>query len=175
MRSSKPFTNEYYTKRVDHDGGRHREARAEREPAECEHCGALLINRRWTRRPGASSMAATERWRPPHMVLCPACRQEVAGLPRGFVTITGTFTEEHLDEIRRLLRNEALRAADDNPMARITHWEYDPVKGLSVATTTEHLAQRLGHALEKAYGGEVHYGFSHENKFTRVDWWRDSA
>ena len=109
------------------------------------------------------------------MVLCPACRQEVAGLPRGFVTVTGTFTDAHLEEIRTLLQNEAARAAEDNPLARVTHWEYHPEGGLSVATTTEHLAQRLGHALEKAYGGKVHYGFSHENKFTRVEWWRDIA
>jgi len=30
---------------------------------------------------------------------------------------------------------------------------------LSLSTTTELLAQRLGHALEKAFQGEVHYGF----------------
>ena len=44
---------------------------------------------------------------------------------------------------------------------------------LTVTTTTEHLAQRLGHAVEKAFGGEVEYHFSHENKVTRVSWQRE--
>jgi hypothetical protein len=44
---------------------------------------------------------------------------------------------------------------------------------LTVSTTTEHLAQRLGQALEKAFDGSVHYDFSHENKLARVTWRRD--
>jgi hypothetical protein len=44
---------------------------------------------------------------------------------------------------------------------------------LTVTTTTEHLAQRLGGMLEKAFGGEVRYDFSHENKLARVSWHRD--
>jgi hypothetical protein len=42
-----------------------------------------------------------------------------------------------------------------------------------LSTTTEHLAQRLGHALEKAFDGKVDYDFSHENKLARVTWRRD--
>jgi len=45
---------------------------------------------------------------------------------------------------------------------------------MTVRTTTEHLAQRLGHALEKAFHGEVRYDFSHENKLAHV-WWRRDA
>jgi hypothetical protein len=44
---------------------------------------------------------------------------------------------------------------------------------LIVTTTTEHLAQRLGHALKKAFCGEVQYDFSHENKLARVSWKRE--
>jgi hypothetical protein len=43
----------------------------------------------------------------------------------------------------------------------------------TVTTTTEHLAQRLGHALEKSFGGNTHYEFSHENKLARVNWMRE--
>jgi hypothetical protein len=31
----------------------------------------------------------------------------------------------------------------------------------------------LGDALEKAFGGDTHYDFSHENKLARVNWQRD--
>jgi hypothetical protein len=51
--------------------------------------------------------------------------------------------------------------------------EMDESERLVISTTTEHLAQRLGHALEKAFDGEVRYHFSHENKLARVYWHRD--
>ena len=52
-------------------------------------------------------------------------------------------------------------------------WERSDIDTLVLATTTEHLAKRLGQALEKAYSGKVHYDFSHENKLARVRWHRD--
>jgi hypothetical protein len=50
-------------------------------------------------------------------------------------------------------------------------WEEEKSGRVVVTTTTPHLAQRLGHALEKAFSGRVHYDFSHENPLARV-WWR---
>jgi hypothetical protein len=61
-------------------------------------------------------------------------------------------------------------ARDDNPLSQITDWRDLDAGSLLIATSTEHLAQRLGRALEKAYHGKVHYGFSHENKMAHV-WW----
>ena len=52
-------------------------------------------------------------------------------------------------------------------------WKDDGDGKLTLSTTTEHLAQRLGRALEKAYDGKVEYDFSHENKLARVTWQRD--
>lgn len=79
---------------------------------------------------------------------------------------------KHRGDIGALLRNEAERDAQDNPLARIMGWE-DAEDQLVVKTTTEHLAQRLGHALEKAFDGKVRYDFSHENKLARVYWERN--
>ncbi|MBI4469834.1 MAG: hypothetical protein HY650_11000 [Acidobacteria bacterium] len=93
-------------------------------------------------------------------------------MPAGYVYIEGGYFQTHRDEIEHLLRNEASRAAEDNPLARIMGWELEGTSRLSLATTTEHLAQRLGHALEKAFGGKVRYVFSHENKLARVTWSR---
>ena len=76
-------------------------------------------------------------------------------------------------KIEHLLRNEAERAAEDNPLARIMEWKRGDGHKLTVTTTTEHLAQRLGGALEKAFGGNTHYDFSHENKLARVNWQRE--
>ena len=126
------------------------------------------MNRRWTT---VDSTVGDSR--PAHKTVCPACKQKRAGEPRGFVFLDGAFFVEHQKDVQRLVRNEAARAAEDNPLARILEYKESKDHQLTVSTTTEHLAQRLGHALEKAFGGSVHYGFSHENKLARVSWRRE--
>jgi hypothetical protein len=103
--------------------------------------------------------------------LCPACRRVEHGAPRGFLHVDGEFVRTHRIDLEHLIRNEAARAAEDNPLARVVHWGGDGAGGLLVATTTEHLAVRLGRALESAYDGDLRYGFAHENKLAHV-WWR---
>lgn len=79
----------------------------------------------------------------------------------------------HREDLERLIAAEAARAGEDNPTARVIGWAKDRVHAAVVTTTTEHLAQRLGHALAKAYHGDVRFDFSHENKLARVYWRRD--
>jgi NMD protein affecting ribosome stability and mRNA decay len=170
MRSHKPYTNTTFTKRVDHDGGRHRGPRAPKEPRLCDRCGAVYVRRRWR----TAELAGTALdGRDPIVTRCPACRQIASGPHQGTLVVRGAFLDAHRDEIEHLLRNEADRAAADNPLARIMAWETPADDGLRLRTTTEHLAQRLGHALHKAYGGDVQYRFSHENKVADVLWLRD--
>lgn len=174
MRDKKPSLNIGYTKRVDHEAGRHRGPRADKEPEVCRDCGSIYVNRRWTAAP--TSVVEKKQngdSRPPQVIVCPACRQQHTGVPNGFVYVYGDFFATHCDEIEQLLRKEAARAAQDNPLARIMEWERSDIDTLVLATTTEHLAKRLGQALEKAYSGKVHYDFSHENKLARVRWHRD--
>lgn len=168
MRGNKPFTNTTFTKRVDHDGGRHRTGRARSEPAICKKCGAVYANRRWT-----AAQKTAQRNQTVQTTVCPACKQAADGEPRGFVYLDGAFLVEHRKEIENLVLNEAKRAAEDNPLARILELKEHDGHKLTVTTTTEHLAQRLGHAVEKAFGGEVQYNFSHENKIGRVSWQRE--
>lgn len=173
MRSKKRYSNATFTKRVDHEAGRHRPPRAKSEPAVCEECGAVYANRRWT---AANTDSGNERhkdWRPARETICPACERKRSGEPRGFVYLDGDFFVTHHEEIEQLLNNEAERAAEDNPLARILEVKRGDGHKLTVSTTTEHLAQRLGHALEKAFGGKTHYDFSHENKLARVNWLRE--
>jgi len=172
MRSNKRYTNTTFTRRVDHEAGRHRGKRAPREPAVCGLCGALYFKRRWI---GADSEHGAEEnhFRPAKVTTCPACIQIQGGAPSGYVYVKGSFFIAHRDEVESLLRNEAERAAEDNPLARIMLWKENGDGKLTLSTTTEHLAQRLGHALEKAYDGKVDYDFSHENKLARVTWQRD--
>lgn len=87
--------------------------------------------------------------------------------------VSGGFVAAHQAEIETLLRAEGDRAAADNPLGRILSMHAAPPYALVVRTSTEHLAQRLGHALHKAFQGDVVFGFSHENKFAHVTWRRD--
>ena len=173
MRGKTPFTNASFTKRVDHEGGRHRTHRAMSEPAICRQCGAIYANRRWTTVQKTASNLKDQHHRTAQITVCPACKQEAHGEPRGFVYLDGAFLVGHRKEIENLMLNEAKRAGEDNPLARILGLKEGNGHKLTVTTTTEHLAQRLGHAVEKAFGGEVRYNFSHENKIARVSWQRE--
>lgn len=169
MRSAKPYTNATFTKRVDHDGGRHRPSRALAEPAYCPGCGAVYLGRRWSHVP-TSRVLARRAGTPVAVRICPACRRRRTGVPHGFLHIDGDFFAQHRPDLERLLRNEADRAREHNPLDQAIDWEDLNGDGLLVTTSTEHLAQRLGRALQKAFDGELHYGFSHENKLAHI-WW----
>jgi hypothetical protein len=172
VKSKKRYTNLTFTKRVDHDAGRHHTRRAPKEAKQCIGCGAVYIKRRWVL-VEIAIRGEQARTHPVEMTLCPACKQKREGIPAGYIYVEGTFFASHSDEISRLLMNEADRAAIDNPLGVIMGWEEDKVGRLTITTTTEHLAERLGQALEKAFGGEVRYDFSHENKLARAYWHRD--
>lgn len=173
MKSKKQYSNVTFSKRVDHDAGQHRGPRAPSEPAICSTCGAIYCDRRWTPAGTPKKDGKHKGWHPQRITVCPACKKKQEGLPAGFVYVSGGFLPSHRQDIERLLNNEAERAAVDNPLAQIMARETDEDGRLVISTTTEHLAQRLGHALEKAYDGEVRYDFSHENKLARVYWHRD--
>jgi hypothetical protein len=110
--------------------------------------------------------------KPETRIVCPACKQAGEGLVGGYVHIDGEFLGSHRGEITSLISNEVRRAAEDNPLSKIMSWNDEP-ESVEIETTTEHLAQRLGHALEKAFDGKTTYKFSHENKVARVNWHRD--
>ncbi len=170
MRSKKKYTNLTFTKRVDHEAGHSSDKRIH-EPAVCEECGALYSKDRWTFDQKAISRDPFNKVKP-HITTCPACLQIETGIPAGFVYIEGKFFTEHEEEITNLVKNEGEKIAFTNPLARIMSLK--KVKGgLTITTTTEHFAQHLGRSLSRAYGGEVRYDFSHENKLARVYWKRD--
>ena len=173
MRSNKRFTNTTFTRRVDHEAGRHHTKRASKEPVVCGSCGAIYANRRWTTADTERGTHEPEYWNAAKLATCPACVQLQVGSPSGYVYLKGAFLIAHREEIEKLIRNEVKRAAQDNPLARIMLWKENGNGRLTLSTTTEHLAQRLGRALEKAFDGKVDYDFSHENKLARVTWQRD--
>ena len=170
MKSSKRYSNATFTKRVDHEAGRHRPGRSSPEPLVCEGCGCMFVHRRWIAAAAASTEMASKHLGPAQATTCPACVKKREGLPEGYVYLEGSFAAAHRDEIERLIANEAERAARRNPLARVIEWGTDENGLPRLSTTTTFLARRLGRALEKAFGGTVRYVFSHENRLVRT-WW----
>lgn len=173
MRGNKRYTTQTFTHRVDHDAGRHRGPRADPEPAVCAGCGAVYQNRRWYAKGATILRHHHHPGAPIPIRVCPGCKRRRSGVPHGFLHADGSFVHEHRDEIERMLRNEVAASDVDNPVAQVLNWGDDGSGGVLVTTTTEHLAVRLGRALEQAYDGHLLFGFSHENKLAHVWWHRD--
>ncbi len=171
MRSNKPYTNATFTHRVNHLAGLHRGPRATKAKV-CERCGAVYYRRRWAL--ATTRIAGAPAYPPPATTVCPACRATAEGRGRGELRVGGGFLAAHAPEIDALIRNEEARAAEVNPLARIVRWDRNAPDALSVVTTTEHLAKRLGQALHKAFDGSVEYHFSHETKAGCVIWTREA-
>jgi hypothetical protein len=174
MRTNKRYTNTTFTHRPEPRDDVHAQE-APPEPIVCAGCGAVYVRKHWSRAT-AARLRAKQAGQPIRVKICAGCRRRRSGVPHGFVHVDGEFVRTHRADIVSLLKNEAARAADDNPLAQIIDWhENGHTDDVLVTTTTEHLAIRLGRALEKAFDGKVLYGFSHENKLAHVWWHRDAA
>lgn len=172
MKSNKKYTNQTFTKRVDHDGGLRRGPKKLADPTVCEKCGAVYSRGRWTTKQETQEAAKPMHFHPAASTVCPACKQIAAGTVGGYLSVDGRFLSEHRIDIDNLIENEVQRAMVDNPLSRIIDRK-EADGALTIETTTEHLAQRLGHALNKAFDGDVNYQFAGENKVARVRWHRD--
>ena len=132
------------------------------EPTICPECGALFTHGRWCW--GKSQTKA-------HEVLCPACRRVLDHLPAGYVELTGTFLQEHYDEIIHLTRNIEQQEKRQRPLERIMAISREDGHTL-VTTTGVHLARRIGEALSRSYNGEFSFHYAPEETSIRVSWQR---
>lgn len=139
----------------------YREKKKYKEPTVCSKCGAVFHGGRW------SWNSAVEE---ANSAVCPACRRIIDKYPAGIVEISGSFSEDHRDEILQLIRNEAKVEKNEHPLERIMAIDYQDGKKV-ISTTGFHLARRLGDALKKAYQGELNISYEAEN-FIRVYWIR---
>jgi len=140
---------------------------AAKEGTVCRKCGASYRNRHWTMEPeevreGVSEPVAGT-------VICPACQRMADDNPAGIVTLQGDYLLEHEDEILNILKHTEARSRQKNPLARIMEIRQD-ADVITIATTEDKLAQKLGREVYKAHRGELHYQWSHENRLVRVAW-----
>ncbi|UCG30619.1 MAG: hypothetical protein JSV53_01715 [candidate division WOR-3 bacterium] len=104
---------------------------------------------------------------------CPACRKEEDHYVMGIVHISGGFFKGRRVEMVNMMRNEERKILNHNPLDRIMGIVEED-EGVRVETTSENLAIHLGRTLYHAYGGDVEYRFSDEQKLARVFWQREN-
>ncbi|BDV44816.1 hypothetical protein GURASL_37390 [Geotalea uraniireducens] len=136
-----------------------------KETALCKKCGALYHDKRWTMEGGKPAEGNVTK------VTCPACQRMADNNPAGVATFSGEYLLAHEAEILNSIQNIEAKARQKNPLGRIMEIRQDK-NILTVTTTEEKLAQKLGREIFRAHKGELHYQWSHEESFVRVNWSR---
>ncbi|RNC68026.1 MAG: hypothetical protein ED859_11970 [Desulfuromonadales bacterium] len=141
----------------------------EGESSLCKKCGALYQNKRWTMDEEELKKASAVKGLA--QAVCPACQRMADSNPGGVITFSGAYLMEHEDQILNTIKKIEASSRRKNPLARIM--EISQEKDiLTVATTEDRLAQKLGREIYKAHKGELHYHWSHGESFVRVSWSR---
>jgi NMD protein affecting ribosome stability and mRNA decay len=132
------------------------------EPTVCTSCGVVYSNGRWVWKEIPVQC---------HKVKCPACRRIEQNYPAGTINLSGTFFEEHREEISNLIQNIETQEKNERPMERILAVESGQ-KTTVITTTGMHLARRIGEALSRAYNGTYAFNYLDGEDYIEVSWHR---
>jgi hypothetical protein len=138
-----------------------------KEVAVCTACRSFYMNKRWHLKEDAVTKQGGKIARSD--VLCPACQRMRDDNPAGIATFSGNYLVEHEDDILNTIKNVEVKARAKNALARIM--EIGQEKNvLTVRTTDEKLAEKLGKEIYKAHSGRLALQWSREESFVRVNW-----
>jgi NMD protein affecting ribosome stability and mRNA decay len=140
-----------------------------KELAVCDRCHLIYQNKRWY----LDEAEATRLLSDPrtHRGTCPVCRRMEDNLPAGTVTLAGTYFHQHEGEILDLIKNTEARIRTKNPLGRIMEIAQEG-DHLTVSTTDDKLAQKVGREVYRAHKGELHFKWSQNQEMVRVSWQR---
>jgi NMD protein affecting ribosome stability and mRNA decay len=133
------------------------------EGALCKGCGIVYHNKRW--QPENTQEGSNCQ------VLCPACQRTQDHNPAGVITLSGPYLVSHKDEILNTIKQQETKSREKNPIGRIMEIKEEGNR-ITVTTTEDKLAQKLGREVYKSQKGELHYQWSHDQRMVRVDWMR---
>jgi NMD protein affecting ribosome stability and mRNA decay len=138
---------------------------------ECPKCGAIYYGHRWIPEPDKELLrkyAKSEQ----DKELCPGCLRIEKQQVEGVVTLKGAFMDSHRDEVENLVDRVANNGRHQNIAARIFEIKREE-EGLVIETTDEHLAERIGKEVEKAFKGDLNIKWQKKDRFVRVSWQRE--
>lgn len=158
MQRGNPFLREKV-----HDPYRAREKR--RAATRCPQCGVQYRNGRWI-------------WPKTHTIAlksehCPACRRINDRYPAGMIILSGSFIDQHRQEIIARVRHVEASELAEHPLHRIIAID-ESGTGTVITTTDIHLPHRIAHAIKDAWGGTTKTHYDLEGYFTRVEWERNN-
>lgn len=134
------------------------------EPTVCPDCRAVYHKGRWQWL--AAPAGAEEK-------LCPACQRIHDDYPAGCVELSGSFFQQHRQEILNLVQNISEHEKREHPLKRtLLPPDSEGAEAVRLETTDLHLARELGEAIFHAYGGEFDYSYSSAENLLRVRWER---
>lgn len=137
----------------------------------CPRCGAVRLDDHWVAEPDAKLQAELAK-KKRQDELCPGDLRLDRRQVDGIVTLKGGFLVSHRDEIVNLINRVARDVRRRNVAARL----YEAVEensSLSIETTDEHLAERIGKEVERAFKGTLEIKWQKKDSFARVTWQRD--
>ncbi|MBN1289051.1 MAG: hypothetical protein JXA49_05380 [Actinobacteria bacterium] len=137
----------------------------------CPTCGALYNGRRWIPKPDNQTVReyAKEGCR---NATCPGCLRLERRQIEGIVTLRGSFFDRHKDEVWNLVNRVAKNKEKRNVSSRILDVAQDNGDTV-IQTTDEHLAERMGKELQKAFKGNLVMKWQEGGALVRVFWERD--
>jgi hypothetical protein len=131
----------------------------------CPKCELIFQNGVWKR-------GALDPKHEPHWNLCPACIQIRDKQIGGTIKCTGSFIENHRQEILNRIHNVARQTSEAHPLERIINTSENKNE-IVVLATTEHLIARIGKSLERDFGGTLELRYAPEDKYATAQWHRD--
>ena len=140
-----------------------------KEVSYCRKCGVIYRQKRWIMDP--VELARIKSDPASGKIVCPACQRMQDGVPGGFFTLAGEYLRQHEVEILELIKNTEAKARQKNPLGRIMEIRQEG-DVLTILTTEEKIAQKLGRDLFKAHRGELRFHWSHGDNAVRVEWSR---
>ncbi len=140
------------------------EGKKYKEPTICTNCRLVYQDGRWVNKEIPDDDI--------NEALCPACRRKRDKNPEGLVYLSGGYFKNHKDEIVHIAKNNEERARSKRPLQQIMWAEYKS-DTLEIATTNEHLARRIGKAIQRAHDGELKIKSGQKERLVRVYWVRE--
>ena len=102
-------------------------------------------------------------------MICPACMRIANRYPAGYIEVKGLFLKNSPDEVLELIGETAAQATANHPMERIMEVVHDG-EDILITTTGIIIAQRIGEALARKYGGNLNVQCANDEEFIRVFW-----
>jgi len=107
--------------------------------------------------------------------VCPACHETMEHISDGVLHIEGAGVKAHLKDITNLINKLGKEAEAKNILDRVERIDNDP-NGMTVYTTVNQLAVKIGKAVSSAYkGGKLDIRWSRQDKPVEVTWTYDKV